>query len=446
MEQRFCYHCGAQIAPGGRFCSACGTSVLRAAPAPVPVEEPDPIIIEDIPEVVPPTVFSLDDFHTDPVEPVPQPEPVPESAPAVLTLDELLEDPAAEPVPEPVAPIEIPVAPPVAQPVEPVPQYIPVPRPVPAPAPAPVKGILVRRGVGRTILAVLLCIVIFLWSFVTLSLINVRLATNGDQTAVTIESALRSLDLTEISASDVIVNADEDLSLAQWILMKADQIGAVPVRADEDDLQEFLENSQLIPFLSQRLSEAVSDVYQGNGRKFLSAEDIEDFLLDNRDDIEEMLGQEINRDTAGKIADRIEESGMLDKLSTRVLKTDMPAVYTVLNLGLSWWVLGGLCLVLLLLILLLGKINRSILRTCRDAGIVLMVAAGIWGIAGLFALVLPSVLESIFSFFPMAGPIVGSLLQSFLIPTAAAFGLGVVLLLIGILGKKIVFARAAKQP
>ncbi len=476
MEQRFCHQCGAKLAPGARFCNSCGTPVMSVTPAPAPVVQPAPAPAEEIPAAALTPLFNLDDLSVSQqpsaAEPAPvaepEPEPIPEPAPAVLTLDALMEEPASasEPVAEPVsvavpdpapqpepdyssAPTvvlsDVPYKPAYAQPVQ-QPVYQPTPQPtVPhAPAAKADKGVLVRRGAGRTVLAVLLCIVIFLWSFVTLTLFNVRLATNGLQASATIEAALRSVDLTEVAATDLIVNADEDLSLSEWVLGKASELGTIPVTADEDDLQEFLEESDLIPYVSQLLSDSLNDIYQGETRKIIDGDDIEDFLLDNEKDIEQILGQEINHETAGKIAASIEDSGMLDQLSTKFLKNQQPAVYTAVNIGLSWWVLGGLCLVLVLLFLLLWKVDRSILRACGDAGIVLMVASGIWGIAGLLAMILPDVINSIFSFFPLAGPIAGSLFQSFLIPTAAAFGLGVVLVLIWVLGKLIVSKRAAK--
>lgn len=470
MEKVFCYNCGSQIAPGGRFCSACGTPVLtQSEPAPMP--EPEPAFAPEIPEAVPPAVFSLDDLLPSEPEPAPEliSEPVSEPIQPVFTLDELphAEEiaPAGEPETvhfdaEPEIPVVIPAPQPAAEPfyqpqpapVQPVyptpaptPAPVDIPAPMPAPAAKPTKGILARRGVGRTILAVLLCIVIFLWSFATLSLFNIRIATTDENAAATIEAALRTVDLTELPATAVIKNADPELSMAEWILEKTAQNFEGRVTADEDELQEFLEDSDVIPFLSERLSEYVNDVYKGNARKALSADDIEEFLWDERENMKDIFGTEITRDSARRLAKTVEESGVLELLSTRTLKANYSQIYSLANLIMSWWILGILAVILVLLILLLGTANRSILRTFSDTGITLMVASGIWGLCGLFYLVLPGAWSAIFSFIQPLDTIIGSVLKSCLIPTAAVFGTGVVLVLIRVIGKKIVHARAAKQ-
>lgn len=473
MENRFCHNCGAQISAGGRFCSSCGTPVLNLQEALEQMNAPAPVLEEEIPEMTPPSVFSLDSLEIpEPVEePTPEPVAEPEPDPVIFTLDSLFcepeqppaqpeEAPVFEPVQEPVF-VPAPAAPEMpAQPAweAPNPGYIPQgpvfqPAPVPTPIPEPEgkpakrpkgKGILNRRGAVRTIFAVLLCIVIFAWSFATLSLLNVRLATTDEKGIETITAALSTVDVTEVPASALIPGADADLCLGDWILEKIDENYAGKVIADADDLQAFLEDSTLIPFLSERLNAYVNDLYKGNARAALTADDIEDFLLEEADNMEDIFGQEIDEEQAHLIAQSVEDTGMLDALSTRALKSQQPQVFRIINLATSWLAIGILAAVLILLILLLGAIDRSVLRTLSDTGIVLMVASGIWGIAGLFCLVLPGVWSSIFSFIAPLDTVIASLLTSCLIPTAAAFGTGVVLVLIRVIGKAIVSARAAK--
>lgn len=439
MEKRFCHNCGAQIAPGGRFCSNCGTPVLNLQAAQVRVPAPEPAR-EEIPEYISPAVFSLNDLETPEAAAVS--EPTPEAAPVVLTLDMLFDEvetaPAEAREPDPVLQSD-------SQPAPVTPDPVPAPQ-TPASKPARGKGILARRGAGRTILAVLLCIVIFLWSFVTLTVLNLRLATTEENCAQTIQAALSTVDVTEISVYGLIPGVeDPKMCLGDWILEQIDENYDGEVVADADDLQDFLEESSLIPWLSQQMGTYVDHLYRGNARAVLTAKDVESFLLDEADELEEILGQEIDRAAARQIAGSLEDSGVLDQLSTKALKAQRPQMFRIAGMAASWWVIGILGVILVLLILLLGAVNRSFLRTCSDTGITLMVVSGIWGLAGLFYMLLPGVWSAILSFIRPLDTVIGSVFQSCLIPTAAAFGTGVVLVLIRVIGKAIVSARAARK-
>ena len=107
----YCFNCGNKVADTAKFCTKCGTKLIRVRPSDVPIKE-------TVIDVEPEPVVELEPV----VEPEPIVEPVPE--PAVETEPE----PIVEPEPEPV--------------VETEPEPIPEPEPEPIveakPMPAPV--------------------------------------------------------------------------------------------------------------------------------------------------------------------------------------------------------------------------------------------------------------------------------------------------------------------
>lgn len=444
METRFCHNCGTKVAASAKFCGNCGAA-LQKLPTPEPAAEPTPAPVTpepETPQAQPSVVFTLDTLEA------PAPEPV---KPAVVfTLDSLPQTepevesaPLSNPEPEAVEPEVLPEPEPAPEPaVQPEPKNDPAPQPKPRPK----KGILARRGVGRTILAVLICILIFVWSFASMTVLNVRLATTGDQGVKTLEHALSGVDPTQIPASLVVMDLqDPDLSVAEWIVVQVTNNYQGRVDADPDDLREFMEDSSVLPFLAEQLCDYLADIYNGATDSAVTTAEIEALLTADTAVISDVFGEDLTPEDITAIAQAAVDSGALELFSAESLKENNSQVYRIVNLALSWYVIGAMGVILLALILLLGAVNRSALRTMGDTGITLMVMSAIWGIGGLFVLVLPKAWNSLLYSIRPLGSVLGALLQGSLIPTAAAFGTGVVLVLIKVIGKKIVTKSAKKQ-
>lgn len=448
MEFRFCHNCGTQVAANAKFCAACGTALKRppvqeivppSAPDPEPVSAPVP---EAVPAAPAPTVFTLDNLDA----PAPQPEPVKRSV--VFTLDSLPVDVPAQPEPK-AEPAPVPEPTPVCEPEVPViPAAPPSPPEVVTPPakPRPKKGILARRGAARTIFSILLCILIFFWSFISLTGFNVRMSLEGSNGAATLEQILKGIDLTKIQA-DFLVSGleDKDASLALWmvdtVLSKYDPT----VSVDEEDLQEFLEYSSVNAFLAQQLSDYIRDIAAGKADAMVTVSELQYQLTRDSDLIYDIFGVDLTEEQIDAIAESAAQSGALDLLSTEVLREDNADLFRIGQIALSWWIIGGLGLILLILLLLLAAAEGSILRTCSDTGITLMVSSGLWGAAGLFALALPKLWNSMLYPIRPIGQIVGAVLKAGLIPTAVVFGTGAVLVLIRVFGKLIAVHNAAKR-
>lgn len=473
MSARFCHNCGNPLPENAKFCGGCGTPVIskpvmpKAPVVPVaePVPEPDPVEqvrVEEVPAAetpaeepaiaVPSVVFTLDALD----------EPVAPPKPAIFSLDSLPVEEASQPEKTPVPAAEPePIPEPVTEAVPAVEAATAEPTPVvkpkkqkkakkekqPKKEPAPrQKGGWPSRSPGRTVLAVLLCVLMFVWSFAVLTLVNVRLATTGALGEKTINAVVTSMDLTHISA--VILSdeqQDPEASLADWIAGKITENYQGRVELSARDLKEFWEESSVPAFLAAHLNECVADVYAGSSGAEITAEEIQTLLQADLALIDEIFDEQLTETDIANIAQAAVDSGVLELVSARAMKDSIGGVYSLLQIGLSWWVIGVAAVILVLLILLLGKINGSVLRTVGDTGITLMVMSAIWCVGGLLILAMPDLWNAMFYSIRPVGAAIGSVLTASLISSAIVFGAGTLLLLIKTIGKAVVTKPAKAQ-
>lgn len=464
MSARFCHNCGKPLPENAKFCGSCGTPVLqKQEPQPEPVVAAEP----EKEAAVKAPVFTLDTLD----EPTPQPEQPAAPAPVILSLDALgeVEEPEPETPAEPEAASE-PEAP--AEPETPAEPEKPAPEPAPEPAAAepaapkkakkekkqkkqkkekPPKAPKVRKGYpsrsgGRTVLAVLVCLLIFVWSFACLTLLNTRLATTGAQGEKTLTTVISSLDLTTLK-TELLVNNPQDpnASMADWIAGKITENYQGRVELDPEDFKVFWRKSCFPGHLASHLTACLQDVYTGSDTARITAADIQMMLQTDAALIDEVFDEQLTEEDMAMIAEAAVKSGILEQISAKAMKETSGGLYTATRVGLSWWVIGAAGLILLLLILLLGKVNRSALRTFGDAGITLMVMSGIWCIGGIVILLMPDLWNAAFYGIRPVGSIIGALLSAGLIPAAAVFGTGTLMVIIKSIGKAIVTKAAKKQ-
>ena len=438
MEVRFCHNCGAKLKENTKFCGICGTPVLQfPEPEPeaaAPVFQPEPKAPETaIPEPTP--------VVPEPTPVMTEPEPAAvEPEPPVI---------AAEPEPVPVVFEPVPVAP------EPVP-VMPEPEPVPSPvtyAPPEQPEVPVQkkknrypaRGAGRTILAVLLCILIFIWSFAALGVYDMRRTLSGDALKDSVQDAFESVDILEIPASSVITDVkDPDQSLAGWITAEIQATNS-QIELTEEELAEFLEKSTVLPFLSEKLAACVNDVYRGTETSGITEEEIDNLIQENTPLIEKTIGRPLQESEIRKFTDKIQETGIREYLTASTLKQEIPPVYHGMRFVFSYWVIGFFGVLALVFILLLSKTNRwNMLRTCGDLGITWTVLSGVMLLAALFANLVPGVWSTVCGS-GAVGSMTASVLYSGMIPALILLGVSVLLILIKVIGKRIVTKSAKAQ-
>ncbi len=290
MQQRFCHNCGEKLNANANFCCNCGASVpqLEYEPTinPSVAEETDVLVR---PEAMQPNV----------------PETQIPVCSKVYTLETLPWEPArVEVTPEPIL------------------------QPQAVTFQAPKKGILSRRGAGRTILAILLCIVMFVSAFAAVTVLNVRLFTSGDKQVENIANVLHAVDLKNLPASTLILNLEDDsITLPQWSAEEAGKYLPWTMTLDPEDLKDFVEDSTVIYFAAEQVCELINDVYTGSDDAEITEEELEDMLEDNIDEIEDAFGTDMNDIKIEIIAASAVESDAFAVLTLDKLKDSYPGAF-----------------------------------------------------------------------------------------------------------------------
>lgn len=472
MDVRFCHMCGTQHLPTAKFCGKCGAPVLRIEedeplttgfePEAIEIPQENPVVLpEPISEPEPEPIPELE------AEPIPDPEPEPIPDPEA----EPIPDPEAEPIPEPV-PESSRVCPScgaamlpeqrfcgncgasgTAAPAEPAPQpQVIAPQPEPVEPEVPKKPArrkkkknpYPRRGVWRTLLAIVLCFFIFLWSFAALTVFNMRHAVTADAFQDCISTVVTGVNLDKITASDIISGAEgENKTLAQWAteLISSKYDGQVEITVEK--LDRFLDESTIPDFIGGKFSDVVKDVYCGTADAAITTAEIETLLTENASVMNDVFGAQLSDDAIRDIAAKLEDMGALSYLTTVNLQRTAAPVLNVVQFLLSYWVIGLFALLALMSMLLLAICNKwKLLRTCGDIGITLIVASGILVLAGLFTMLLPDVWNSIFSI-SIVGTVTGNVLTSGVLPSLIVLGVGVLMILVRGIGM-LIFRKTAK--
>ena len=413
MEVRFCHNCGKQLKEGAKFCAGCGTPVLQLpqetpAPAPVPAE---PVIVEK--EVVAQEP-AVEEIPTEAAE-------IPVAEPAEAVCEAAAEEPAPAPVEEPVAAVEEPVK--------------------------PKKDPYPRRGAGRTILAILICFFIFLWSFTAIMVYNVRSATSGEQLTQNLESVLKNTDLVSLPASQLIPDVeDEDVTIVEWVIQEISDNYEGEVVASEKDIEKFLEKSTFSDFIIEKIGLYMNDLYTGSNDFEISTDEIEELLEDNADLMEDLFDTPLSDEHIENFVAELEDREILENLEVSTLKEEIAPVYYGVQIGLSYWVIGFFGLLALLCILWLSANNKwNMLRTCGDTGITWTVLGALLCLPGLVTLIVPNLWSDLLGKIPFVDSLISSVLTNTLLPAAILLGVGILLIVVKVVGKKLVLKSATKK-
>ena len=449
MEVCFCHNCGTKLKENTKFCGACGTAVLTLADiapeeTPLPVEtvaeEPAVQVTEpetqvDIVEPEAEPVIAAAETEPEPAEEVSEAIAEPEIPPVVIAFEPEVEEPAADPS----------VSTEPQMPAEPVEACVQV-ETKPAETKKKKKDPYPRRGVGRTILAVLLCVLIFLWSLGALAIYDVRHFTEGKQFQTNLNGVLENLDLTITPASTVVAGSvDPEQSLAEWAAEKVAEAYDGTVEITEEEMVHFLEESTVLPFFTEKLTAAVNDIHKGTASSDITRKELEDLMWENTELIEQTTGQPLTETEVAKLADQVEYLGATKFLSAENMRKTASPVYYGMKILLSYWVIGFFGGMALLFVLLLAQNNKwKMLRTCGDVGITWTVLSCIMILTALFTKLLPDVWNGIFQI-EAIGSLSSAVLYSGLIPALILLGVSVLLILIKVIGKLIVTKPAKTQ-
>ena len=384
---KICPNCGASFDDMHKFCSNCGT-LLTAAPEEKPAEPEKAAEPET------------------PVTPAETPAPVEEAAPAV----EEAAPAAEEPLPE------IP-----AEPEE--------------------KGKKKEKkphekkkvGFGRRLLAVLLCLLLFV--FLTTGTLGyaVRRAT----TEQGLSAILEDVNLAGMQAAPFFDDVTEELTLSELL---SEDLAGVGLKIGESSVAKILNSSGMKNYLSGQIALLCADIYRGRTNYEFDPDTLRVELQEGKTArVLQKEKVELTAAEADKVVDLLTGYGVVDALSRDTIKDDMPALNRAMNIGLSWVLIIALLVLSLAMIVLIFIVNRGRIGlsfgdvggTALAVGLILTLAAGL-------ARIFPGLWQKICGGQELAAALGGGVLIHNILVSLILFGAGLVLAVLGrlIRGKK----------
>lgn len=382
---KVCPNCGASFDDMHKFCSNCGT-LLNA------VSEEKPAVPET------------------PAEPEPPAPAVEEPAPAA----EQAAPVAQEPVPE--------------TPAEPEKKAAEETKKQPEKK---------KVGVGRRILAVLLCLLLFV--FLTTGTLGyaVRRAT----TEQGLSAILEDVNIAGMQAAPFFDDVTEELTLSELL---SEDLSGVGLKIGESSVAKILNSSGMKNYLSGQLALLCADIYRGRTNYEFDPDTLRVELQEGKTArVLQKEKVELTAAEADKVVDLLTGYGIVDALSRDTIKDDMPAVNRAMNIGLSWVLIIALLVLALAMIVLIFIVNRGriglsfgdIGGTALAVGLILTLAAGL-------AKILPSLWQKICGGQELAAAVSGGVLTHNIFISLIILGVGLVLAVLG----KLIRGKKHKEP
>lgn len=393
---KICPNCGEKHPDLFAFCSSCGSKL-----APLEADEPVPGEV-DAPaaeETAPPAGEAV----------FPPEEPIPAAQPAEETEEE----------PEP----EI---------------GLPEPETPPVPPPPPVKPDKPKKEkppvhVGRRILAVLLCILLFF--FLLAPALGFELRRSSTEEGL--RAVLEDVRLAKLPVAPYFTDVDDaELTLSE---MLSEDLGALGLKIGESSAAKILNSSALKGFLAGQAAPVLADVYRGRTRHEFEAEALKTELLAGQ--TARVLEKEriaLTGAEADQVVALLARYGLKDGLSRDTLLDAAPGLVRAMHFGLSYVLLGALLVLALGLMLLIFKLNRwRFDLSLGDIGGTAAAVGGVLTLVTLLVQLLPGLWEKLCGD-PLAAALSRELLAGNVLIDLAVLAAGVLLAVLGrmLRGKK----------
>ncbi len=369
-----CPSCQKEYEDSQKFCSECGAILTEvpetpAEPAPAPVEETGPMTVPG-------------------EAPAPEPE----------------EKSAEEPPAEADKPAEL----------------------APPPETKP-KREKKKVGAGRRILAVLLCLLLFVFLLIPALGYAVRRAT----TAAGLEAVLEDVDLARMSVAPYFDDVDDpELTFSE---MLSEDLGKAGLKIGESTMTKVLNSSAMKNYLAGEAAQLCADIYRGRSSYEFDPDTLRDELLTGK--TARVLEKEkftLTATEAGTVADLLTGYGLDDFLSRDVLKTEAPGLLRVMNIGFSYVTIIVLTVLAAALCVLIFKVNRwSVGHWFSDIGWTALLVGFVLLLTTLIARAFPGIWETICGGLGLAAVISGGVLAFNLRISLILFAVGVLLALLG---------------
>ena len=290
-----------------------------------------------------------------------------------------------------------------------------------------------KVGVGRRILAVLLCLLLFV--FLTTGTLGyaVRRAT----TEQGLSAILEDVNIAGMQAAPFFDDVTEELTLSELL---SEDLSGVGLKIGESSVAKILNSSGMKNYLSGQLALLCADIYRGRTNYEFDPDTLRVELQEGKTArVLQKEKVELTAAEADKVVDLLTGYGIVDALSRDTIKDDMPAVNRAMNIGLSWVLIIALLVLSLAMIVLIFIVNRGriglsfgdIGGTALAVGLILTLAAGL-------AKILPGLWQKICGGQELAAAMSGGVLTHNILISLIILGVGLVLAVLGklIRGKK----------
>lgn len=294
-----------------------------------------------------------------------------------------------------------------------------------------------KVGVGRRILAVLLCLLLFV--FLTTGTLGyaVRRAT----TEQGLSAILEDVNIAGMQAAPFFDDVTEELTLSELL---SEDLAGVGLKIGESSVAKILNSSGMKNYLSGQLALLCADIYRGRTNYEFDPDTLRVELQEGKTArVLQKEKVELTAAEADKVVDLLTGYGIVDALSRDTIKDDMPAVNRAMNIGLSWVLIITLLVLALAMIVLIFIVNRGriglsfgdIGGTALAVGLILTLAAGL-------AKILPSLWQKICGGQELAAAMSGGVLTHNILISLIILGAGLVLAVLG----KLIRGRKHKEP
>ena len=442
----FCTNCGAKLEDGHRFCSRCGTMVADTSPAASPIPE-KPIhsapVTDPIPEA-PTDAEQVTDVH--PSAPVEDPELPDHTAPAaaqnepprkkVMDADDFVFAPETSAYYN-ALPLQFDDS--IDQDSD-VGSDVPDPQKVTATPDAPEtagkrKVSRPRRKFLPAFCSVLLCILLVVLMLPTFTLLTAQNVIKQE----TLLATLNRIDMNELPASflDETDRHLKRLSFAEYLCdtinSDMDNLNDIVISYRWDDLtpktlQRFLDETTFLPFFANHAEGVIDAILSGKDSYTVPAKSIKQLLDENKDPLLKKMSISVSDRNYDLFVDFLADEGLNTEIELPEVEE---SALGLINAGLSFFVIGGLCLVMVLLVVLLFVTNRKDrMFAVKDTGISLVVGSGLFLLVTLAARILSSIFVDEDPLVYLITTLVSAAAERILPVVAIVLALGVILLLI----------------
>ena len=430
----FCIQCGNPLGADARFCARCGARVEPISPVvPTPVEEAPSVqpVYSPVASAAPVSAPAEPVFV--PEEPVSvSQEPVSVSEEPAFTPESQFEPVYAPAVQEePVR--EVPQSQPVwqAEPVQTIyegPVYADPPEPayVP-PVKAERKPLVAKKplSIGKKILVVFLSIFAFIFGTATVMALCLRFTLTADNVA----AFIGNVNLSEVKASTVFTDAEEDDSLSEWAISLLEEQGVDCSILSDKDVDKFLETC-ILPFIEDEAKEFASALLTGKGKASLTTKEIRELVDDCREYLWEEHKVYVTVEAEDAVVEWIESYGVTEMANTKYLEKEYGDILDTARMVLSWAAVAVFGFLTFLMLLFIWLTNKSIIRNLNTTGTVATVIGAMFAVFTLIQLALPDLLLTICGNIDLLYSAVSLVITSGTVVILSTLGAGIFLLLL----------------